>query len=329
MIKVKISLPIDRFPFLRQTPGGKGIWDDCQFYVNHDIEECDYWFVFDSLLKDESTVCNPANVILVTGEPLSVKKFNSSFLNQFGAVITSQAGVKHKNVSINQTGLPWYAGVSYIKEKKQWDSENFMIYDDFLKPLNHQRNKLISIITSSKTMTNGHKNRLEFVEAVKNKFGDQVDIFGNGFQSIPDKFDVLKEYKYSIVIENSSYPDYWTEKLADAFLSETYPIYYGCSNVHDYFSNQCLSVINIDYVDEALIIIDDVINKQSYEKSLEYLYQAKIEVMNNYNFFALITNYIHKNINNELDFKQEVIIKKDKGFIPEMKNIIKKIINRH
>lgn len=326
MIKVKLSVPLTNFPFLRQTPGGTGVWEDCKFYLNEEIESCDYWFVFDSLLKDEQTRCIPENVVLVTGEPSSVKRFNRAFLNQFGAVITAQKTIPHSQVVRSQTGLPWYSGVSYNKELNQWSNENYLSYDDFLLPLNHKREKLLVIITSSKTMTQGHINRLKFLEKIKQIYGDQVDIFGHGFQSISDKFEILKAYKYTIVLENSSYPDYWTEKLADALLAETYPIYYGCPNVYDYFSREAITTIDIDDTDTALETINTVIKSAKFENAQIALREAKLKLLQEHNFFPLIVNYIH-NRSIPKESKIELVkIKMEKGLIPMIKRVIKKII---
>ena len=49
------------------------------------------------------------------------------------------------------------------------------------------------------------------------------------------KEDGLKSYKYSIIIENSSEVNYFTEKLIDACLLETVPIYWGAPNISEYF----------------------------------------------------------------------------------------------
>ena len=51
MYKIKISTQFPEWPLLRQTPGSKGIWDNCQFFVNQDVEECDMWVVYEGLLK--------------------------------------------------------------------------------------------------------------------------------------------------------------------------------------------------------------------------------------------------------------------------------------
>ena len=38
-------------------------------------------------------------------------------------------------------------------------------------------------------------------------------------------------YRYSVIIENIREPNYFTEKLVDAILCETVPIYWGCPNI--------------------------------------------------------------------------------------------------
>ena len=74
------------------------------------------------------------------------------------------------------------------------------------------------------------------------KFGIKViftngvcKIFGKGINGFEDKWDTLRDYKYHIVIENSSFDDYWTEKLADNYLAECFPFYHGCKNINKYF----------------------------------------------------------------------------------------------
>ncbi|XP_065903828.1 alpha-(1,3)-fucosyltransferase 10-like [Dysidea avara] len=49
------------------------------------------------------------------------------------------------------------------------------------------------------------------------------------------KLDSIKEkgYKCLIAFENSIFPEYVTEKIWHAYLSQTIPIYYGTSDVYD------------------------------------------------------------------------------------------------
>ncbi|XP_065904709.1 4-galactosyl-N-acetylglucosaminide 3-alpha-L-fucosyltransferase 9-like [Dysidea avara] len=52
---------------------------------------------------------------------------------------------------------------------------------------------------------------------------------------ISAKLDLIKEkgYKFLIAFENSIFPEYVTEKIWHAYLSQTIPIYYGTSDVYD------------------------------------------------------------------------------------------------
>ena len=37
MLTVRISNTYPEWPLLRQTPGGKGVWGDCRFFINEDV----------------------------------------------------------------------------------------------------------------------------------------------------------------------------------------------------------------------------------------------------------------------------------------------------
>ena len=53
-----------------------------------------------------------------------------------------------------------------------------------------------------------------------------------GFNS---KDDILILSKYTLAIENTSEPHYFSEKITDAFLCNTMPIYFGAPNIFEYF----------------------------------------------------------------------------------------------
>ena len=43
------------------------------------------------------------------------------------------------------------------------------------------------MISSNKAFTDGHRQRLKFVEALKEHFGENIDVFGRGINSFADK----------------------------------------------------------------------------------------------------------------------------------------------
>jgi glycosyltransferase involved in cell wall biosynthesis len=126
-----------------------------------------------------------------------------------------------------------------LTEISQWnllpielDINNFKIYD---------KTKLISFITSNKNMCEGHRFRLSCMNKVKDL---NVDIYGRGINPISSKLEGLKDYYYSITMENAQMPFYFTEKIIDCFLSGTIPIYYGCANIKQYFNSKGIITFN-------------------------------------------------------------------------------------
>lgn len=148
-----------------------------------------------------------------------------------------------------------------LTEVSQWnilpeelDINNFKLHD---------KSKLISFISSNKNMCPGHKFRLECMQGVKEL---NVDIFGRGINPIKSKLEGLKKYYYSIAMENEIFPHYFTEKIIDCFLSGTVPIYYGGSNINQYFNTKGIITFNTK---EELNNIVKNLSTSFYENNIE------------------------------------------------------------
>lgn len=57
--------------------------------------------------------------------------------------------------------------------------------------------------------------------------GFTVDLYGSHTNPVSNKIHTLRMYTMSLCFENSYRPGYVTEKLFDAFISGTYPLYWG------------------------------------------------------------------------------------------------------
>ena len=102
-------------------------------------------------------------------------------------------------------------------------------------PKVYDKTKMISMIASNKNMCQGHRDRLEWVDRLKDAEG--IDFFGRGFDTeIDTKEEGLCDYMFSVAIENASYETYFTEKLLDCFATGTIPVYYGAPNIGDHFN---------------------------------------------------------------------------------------------
>jgi hypothetical protein len=96
----------------------------------------------------------------------------------------------------------------------------------------HHKNKLVSIVASRKNLLYGHKLRHNVVHY----FGHRLDVFGTGYSPIINKIDGLKDYMFSIAIENCRSDYYFTEKVIDCFITGTIPIYWGCPSMSNFFN---------------------------------------------------------------------------------------------
>ena len=114
----------------------------------------------------------------------------------------------------------------------------------------HTKSKLVSFITSNKRMCEGHNKRLEILE----KFKDKVDLYGRGFNEIPNKDYGLRDYMFSFAIENGSYPHYFTEKVLDCFAIGTVPITNTPITILNWFNPNGIIFYNDNFKLEDLTI---------------------------------------------------------------------------
>lgn len=281
---------------LRQTTGGSGLWraadhpgcnirHDYQFYVNEYDADVDFVVVRGKTLKDRLTVnVAPQNVILTTSEPYSILAYPRSYCRQFALVCSCQDNLTGDNVAYTPPVLLWFAGLEFTP-----DGERVAFtYDDFKAMPMPEKKRLLSVVSSNKVFTQGHQDRLQFVERLKKHFGDRLDVFGRGIRDFKDKWEVLAPYKYHIAIENSQSPYYFTEKLTDTYLAGAFPFYYGCSNITDYYPSESMRKIDLRNPDEAIAIIEKAIADEAYEGSLEALCKARQLSLEKYNMFNII-----------------------------------------
>jgi len=96
----------------------------------------------------------------------------------------------------------------------------------------HNKTKNFSIIASGKRQHPGHKLRHQIIAGS----GNNIDVFGGGYNPLENKITGLRDYRYHFCIENTK-RDYWfTEKLIDCFVTGTIPIYWGCPSIDDFFN---------------------------------------------------------------------------------------------
>ncbi len=292
----------------RQTTGGCLLSQDgrYEFVLDDSAGEADFWVVQGKGVRQLQT-CRvaPENVILLTTEPRSVLVYPQRYLDQFGLVVSCQQQMHHRNVRFGPAILPWFVGYKPDGHGGYIYSQD---YDTLCQPADPaDKTRLVSVITSNKAFTRGHLDRIKFVEKLKEQLGEQVDVYGRGFRPFDDKWDVLRPYRYHIAIENSSEPYYWTEKISDCYLTGTFPIYHGCTNLADYFSPDAFVPIDITKPEQAIDVVRRVISSRRYEQSADVMEQMKQRVLGPYNMFEYVAQ-LCDTLNPHAD-KQQVSIR--------------------
>jgi len=272
-LRVKLSTSFPGWPVEQQTPGGRAVWGEVEFLINQPVTECDAWFIYDGITSAEATRCPQGGLVLVTSEPSSFKRYHPGWVRAFDRVITSQRDLRHPGVVHGQTGLPWLLRKSYDELR--------------LMPL-PEKTGAMSVISSTKTTTRGHRQRLKFVRELMRH--TPVEVFGRGFRPLDDKWDGIAPFRFSIAIENSCHTHYWTEKFSDCVLAGTVPVYHGCPNVNDYFPAAASVPLDITDIPAAIHLIQGLLvsAEDEYASRLPALMEAKRLALEEHNLFNLI-----------------------------------------
>tara|TARA_Y100000310_G_C20666523_1_gene807810 strand:+ start:1526 stop:2338 length:813 start_codon:yes stop_codon:yes gene_type:complete len=193
------------------------------------------------------------------------------YMNEYEKIFThnEELANMHERIILVYPGFP-----SWIKE-----------------PHIHNKNKLVSMITSFKYQTEGHRLRMRTASKLQSK----LDLFGREVNPIENKEEALNDYMFSVSVENDNTDTVFTEKLLDCFMCGTIPIYWGSKKVLEHFDG------------DGIIWLEDF----NIDNLSEEVYNSKLESIKN-NFETAIK--INKGIPEMLDiFVDNYIEKEDKS----------------
>jgi len=276
------------------TPNNLGKWKKIEYCKN--LENADYVVSLGGLNK--SINLKNKKTIVLQREPTNLNKF------------------EEKNKNKNENILYF----SYKKLHHAWTHpEKMQIdYDNFLSMKYEKKSKIknLSTITSMRTHLKGCELRIEFIKKFCRKYNGIMDVYGAKWDNslginykgelpfhneqiqrlskIPtdSKYKGLKNYKYSLCIENSCYDNYFTEKITDCLLSWTIPIYFGCTNIEKYFPEHSYYWIDINEPN-SIDSLYEIIQKPITEKNVQAMEKARKLIMEKYNIWDLLNEIIN------------------------------------
>jgi hypothetical protein len=240
-------------------------WDEFAFTVDF-LPECDAILVFNNPSQKIKTNCYLENVVAFMMEPGDRQENPWMFkgLDQYKLVFSPI--VQSSNTVQSNGFLGWHV-------LQDWQTLSALSIP--------QKTKEISCIASVLRHFHGHRKRFDFINDLQNEMPN-VDLFGKGRTFIADKMDGLLPYKYSIAIENTSAPYYFTEKITDCFLAYTVPFYYGCKNILDFFPEKSIVFIDIEKPDLAIKKIRDIVENDDWTLRIDALKEARQLVLDKY-----------------------------------------------
>ena len=261
-------------PWFEYAPG----W---VFTQDRDCRDYDWLVVFDEMpVAREELACPREHTILATWEPVSIKSYSRAYTRQFGHLLTNRPpeAERHSHYFLGRGYYLWFNGR--------------MRYAETASAVMPRKDRIVSAVCSAKQMRHtSHGARYRLVSRLAREVPG-FDWFGFGVKPMEKKYEAMDAYRYHVAVENHIGAHHWTEKLADAFLSECLPFYAGDPAIGEVFPAESVIPIPIDDPDEAVRIVRSAIAAGEYEKRREAVLEAKRLVLTKYNFWAQVIELI-------------------------------------
>jgi len=257
---------------------GRSRWDDIE--VTHEDEDVDYYAIV-NYPGDGETKFRPDRTIVFQMEPRSTTEqwgpWSSPDPRQFLQVRTHD---RYRN------NLEWHLDLTYDELTTQ--------------PI--PKTAQLSSVTSGEARLPGQRLRVAFLKHLE-VHGTPIDIYGRdnphglaGYRcSLPvfDKRQGILPYRYTFAAENSSEPNYFTEKLTDAILGEALCFYWGCPNVEDYLDPDAFVRLDLEDFEASRRRIERAMRDDEWTARLDAIRTEKRRILDEYQFFPTLARIVH------------------------------------
>lgn len=212
------------------------------------------------------------NIIGILQEPIGNINYDRNLHFYCGKIVCQSKSMFGNYSGIVENFLPMF-----YRHHESIHRDYFLNYNSI-----NERKKLCLIVSAIGSPNNprwvnhNYSKRHSFVQKLLQSDLD-FDFYGNGWNlndkrfkgPTSNKHETLRNYEYSIAIENVCENNYTSEKFFDCILNNTVPLYYGCPNVDDLYDSSSFERLNIDEVDVVSKIKDIIsIDSNFYLKSV-------------------------------------------------------------
>jgi hypothetical protein len=263
-------------PYIVPNQEGAPQWRDVEFVYNPANGEFDGVVVWQSVAPLERPYilkAPPSRMLLAILEPPDVLTLPDGYTRQFAAVLGPDPAVRCDRRFLRSGGHHWFV------ELTASEALEAPIVD---------KQRLISAVVSAKTDTRGHRRRLALMHALKEHFGDRLDWYGRGIRDLGDrKLNALADYRYHVVFENGAWPHYWTEKIADAFVANALPFYWGDPRLAESFDPASFVPIDTDDPTGTIATMERALKEDWWTQRQSALAEARLRVVQDFHPFQV------------------------------------------
>lgn len=233
------------------------------------FQDVPFSFFFDCIPSKEELLLNPIN-IYAHDEPdeyFGHHTWLKENYNLFDLILTWNQDILNK---VPHSRLMTY-GESWVDHLG-----DDILYQNFNKEFE------ISFIRGNKLKSKGHQLRHKIFDAqhlikISTKFYSHTNM-DTVENIILGKINLHKSSMFSLVIENTSHTNYFTEKLSDCIMMKSIPVYWGCPNVKDFYDPE--GIVYFESAEEALTKINSLtpefyfdkkhVIEENWKKAFEY-----------------------------------------------------------
>jgi hypothetical protein len=286
----------DRFePFIHQQCFENGIFNKVKFVTTGSADLIIVLNKYDNL---EKHVDNDTPIYLWLIEPpdyldLYTSKINFDFYTKIFTCKKLIGVPSHKQI-ITPPFVHWHHAYS---SKSRFLRNGYMPFNYLIANLNStKKNDKVFILDSHINNIPGHQQRINLIANINNS---NFDLYGSDLwknhnlykgQLKNFKYKLQQQYKYSLIIENQVDHVYWSEKITDSFLANSFPLYLGSESINSFFPERSFYRINdsANFNSDILFLlnnIEDLIDVKSMN-------EARDLVLYKYNIFNIFSNFV-------------------------------------
>lgn len=282
------------YRFKKQFIGNKFVNENIEFVTD---DSYDYAAVFGN--TNNQILVDKDHTLYFFQEPYWSQNWDRDAFKKSSRVFCpSKALYANPEEFIESPAYMFYGGHGDLHSEFEWDwSVESMI------EISPKKDKLLSLIQRKQIFHAGnnvlYSDRCNLADFL-NQSDIELDIFGAGYWEkdnkkvkgeIWNKKVGLNDYKFSIAIENTYQPNYITEKFFDCILTNTVPVYYGCSNITDIIPENCfIRLPDISDKESCLKVIKEQCTHENYNVLVNNINKLKENYWTNtnYNLWAKI-----------------------------------------